>query len=263
MFMFIQKNYIANIIIAVIIIAIVYALFYQDIYKSVDSDLKNYTSNTGVFISSDNKITIEQPKAGDTLDGILALKGRSEELFTLNLKDGNNTILLTLNLEAGDFEKEYVYASPQLEKGKLEIADFSIPVNFNLISGQEVKVFFSNISKDPELKNCGLTYPVIRHTSDKNPSLSAIISLLVGPNKEEKMQGYFTNLPLRIIKINNFEIKKGIAYIDFSQELEIGVAGSCRVEAIRSQITETLTQFENVESVVISIENETEAILQP
>ena len=52
-------------------------------------------------------------------------------------------------------------------------------------------------------------------------------------------------------------------YVDFSKELGIGVAGSCRVEAIRSQITETLKQFKNVENVIISIEKETENILQP
>ena len=261
MFKLIQKNYIATIII--IIIALTYALFYKNNDKIIDLDLKNATSTTEVFISKDNKITIEQPKANEILEGILALKGASKEPFTLNLKDSDNTILLTLNLDAGTFEKEYVYASPQSETGKLEIADFSIPVSFNLISGQKVKIFFSNISKDPELKNCESTYPVIRHTSDKNPSLSAIISLLVGPNKEEKMQGYFTNLPLRVIKINNFEIKKGVVYVDFSKELGIGVAGSCRVEAIRSQITETLKQFKNVENVIISIEKETENILQP
>ncbi|MEK9147354.1 MAG: GerMN domain-containing protein [Patescibacteria group bacterium] len=263
MLRFIQKNHIVNIVILAITVALVYVLFYKDMYKSIDLDLKNDTSKTEFFISNDNKITIERPIAGDILKGILALKGNSKEPLTLNLKDANNTILLTLNLDAGDFEKEYVYASPQSETGKLEIADFSIPIKFNILSGQEVKVFFSNISKDPELKNCGNTYPVIRHTSDKNPSLSAIISLLVGPNKEEKMQGYFTNLPLRIIKINNFEIKEGIAYVDFSEELGIGVAGSCRVDAIKSQIEETLKQFENIKSVIISIESKADGILQP
>jgi len=45
--------------------------------------------------------------------------------------------------------------------------------------------------------------------------------------------------------------------------LEEAVGGSCRVTAIRSQIEQTLKQFSTVQSVIISIDNRTEDILQP
>jgi spore germination protein GerM len=45
--------------------------------------------------------------------------------------------------------------------------------------------------------------------------------------------------------------------------LEFQVGGSCRVAAIRAQITDTLKQFPPVDEVIISIDDRTEDILQP
>ncbi|HPP18950.1 MAG TPA: GerMN domain-containing protein, partial [Candidatus Dojkabacteria bacterium] len=58
-------------------------------------------------------------------------------------------------------------------------------------------------------------------------------------------------------------IEDGVARVDFSKELEEGVAGSCKVESIRAQIEETLKQFDNIDSVIISVEGKVEGILQP
>jgi len=41
------------------------------------------------------------------------------------------------------------------------------------------------------------------------------------------------------------------------------VAGSCRVGAIRAQIEETLKQFPTVQNVIISVNGNTENILEP
>ena len=54
-----------------------------------------------------------------------------------------------------------------------------------------------------------------------------------------------------------------MAKIDFDSNLEKNVGGSCRVAAIRNQITQTLLQFKTVQSVIISIDGRTEDILQP
>ena len=51
--------------------------------------------------------------------------------------------------------------------------------------------------------------------------------------------------------------------MDFSRELNDGVAGSCKVMAIRSQITQTLKQFSEIKGVVISVDGEAEEVLQP
>lgn len=86
--------------------------------------------------------------------------------------------------------------------------------------------------------------------------------LLKGPSAAEKQSGYSTSIPENV-KINSLRISNGTADADFSHELEQGVAGSCRVAAIRAQITNTLKQFPTIKNVVISINGRTEDILQP
>ena len=68
----------------------------------------------------------------------------------------------------------------------------------------------------------------------------ALWVLLAGPSEEELKDGYYTNIN-QGVKINNFKIDKGVAYVDFDKTLEEGLAGSCLVTAVRSQIEQTLT----------------------
>ncbi len=65
------------------------------------------------------------------------------------------------------------------------------------------------------------------------------------------------------MRSNGGSIKDGAAYVDFDKTLDQNVAGSCRVIAIRAEITQTLKQFPNVNDVIISIDGRTEDILQP
>lgn len=86
--------------------------------------------------------------------------------------------------------------------------------------------------------------------------------LLQGPTEEEVAQGLGTAIPAGTT-LQDIRIENGVAYADFSKTLDEGVAGSAMVTAIREQITRTLMQFPSVTSVVISINGETEDILQP
>ena len=72
-----------------------------------------------------------------------------------------------------------------------------------------------------------------------------------------------TRFPPTGVQGQSLEVKDGTVYIDFNSALDEGVAGSCRVLAIRSQITETLKAFSDTDQVVISINGDTESILQP
>ena len=87
--------------------------------------------------------------------------------------------------------------------------------------------------------------------------------LIKGPTDKETGESYFTSLNKEGIIIQSLVVEDGIAKADFNSELEKAVGGSCRVAAIRTQITETLKQFQTVKSVVISIDGRTEDILQP
>ena len=136
---------------------------------------------------------------------------------------------------------------------------------------KSVKVFFSNNKNDPSTLYCDKTYVVEREADieDMDPrsmpgelAYFALSELLKGPQKYEKEVGFFTSIndEVDLLKIS---IENGIATVDFSEELNEGVAGSCRVMAIRSQISETLKQFSEVKDVIISVEGRTEDILQP
>jgi len=126
-----------------------------------------------------------------------------------------------------------------------------------------VRVFFSNSEKDPQALECEKVYPVEREISRIKPIiLTALEELLKGPTQEEQEKGYLTNINPGVI-INDLIIENNIARVDFNEQLEYQLGGSCRVSAIWAQITETLKQFSGVEDVIISVNGRTEDVLQP
>jgi spore germination protein GerM len=126
-----------------------------------------------------------------------------------------------------------------------------------------VKVFFSNTYEDPNALHCDKVYFSQREIP-KSQSIAqdSIKELLKGVNQTEKEAGFFTNIN-EGVKIQGFSIENRVAKIDFNDKLNEEVAGSCRVQAIRAQITETLKQFPEIDDVVISINDNEEDILQP
>lgn len=126
----------------------------------------------------------------------------------------------------------------------------------------KVKVYFNNNQLDPEI-SCNKVFSTEREiTETLAVARIAIEELLKGPTQEEKSEGYFTNIN-QGVEIQKISIINGEAKIDFNEKLDYQVGGSCRVSAIRAQITQTLKQFPTVENVVISINGRTEDILQP
>lgn len=65
------------------------------------------------------------------------------------------------------------------------------------------------------------------------------------------------------VRLLSLVVKDGVAYADFSRELETCPCGALRGSLIVRQITQTLLQFSTVKKVVISIEGRSEDILQP
>jgi len=125
-----------------------------------------------------------------------------------------------------------------------------------------VKVFFNNSKLDPEF-SCNKVFPVERmvlRVGDKKQE--ALSELLSGPTQAEADEGFFTSINSGV-KIVSLSVNGNTANVEFDERLEEAVGGSCRVAAIRSQITQTLKQFYGIENVVISIGGRTEDILQP
>ncbi len=90
----------------------------------------------------------------------------------------------------------------------------------------------------------------------------ALEALLSGPSEKEKENGYMTAINEEV-RILDFNIEKNRAKVSFSKELDQGISGSATVTAIRDQIKNTLTQFDRVGEVEISIDGKTVNILQP
>lgn len=129
-------------------------------------------------------------------------------------------------------------------------------------------IYFSNPSLNTsENLDCGEVFSTARLLSDIGEvpvwPASAIRRLLLGPTEKESELGFVTNIPSTVSALLNFRVEDGVAYAVFGSSLD-EAAGSCRVTAIRAQIEKTLTQFPEIDSVVISIEGKTpEESLQP
>ncbi len=98
---------------------------------------------------------------------------------------------------------------------------------------------------------------VEREVSTDNVERFTLLTLLDGPEMEEN----YTTAIEGGTTLNSLTVENGVARADFSEELD--ASGSATVTMIRDQIENTLLQFETIEEVVISIEGETEEILQP
>lgn len=137
--------------------------------------------------------------------------------------------------------------------------ELRIPVRFSAGETMEVAVYFNRRG----VAECEETVAVSRTiTRTRRPLRAALEHLLAGPSADEAERGHLSSLPAGVT-IQRLVVRDGTAEVDLSPELEAGVAGSCRVRAIRSQLENTLLQFPAVDSVVLSIDGRIDDILQP
>lgn len=135
------------------------------------------------------------------------------------------------------------------------------------INGVEetVKIYFNNNKLDPEI-SCNKVFSVERKliiNDDFDRTVRLVLEqLLFGPNQTEITDSYSTSLPVNV-KINKTNLVEGELTVDFDNQLQAGIGGSCRVSAIRAQITKTLMDLPGVDSVLISINGNINDILQP
>ncbi len=127
---------------------------------------------------------------------------------------------------------------------------------------KEVFVYFGNKNMGSE-EDCSLVFPVSRKIINaESLGIGALESLLSGPTQTEKDLGYFNSINSGVM-FGKFEIIDFVAYVDFHPDFNEGVAGSCRVESIKSQIENTLVSLPDIDKVIISVDGETEGILEP
>lgn len=229
-------------------------------------------------------IQVSSPKAGEEVSFPFTISGQArvfENMLSVRLlEQGTRKLLYQVPVYAkapdmgqfGPFEQEigYLVAQPADEnvileafwnspKDGSEIDAVSIPLKLKLGETSLAKVFFGKqVSSD----DCTTMFPFARIIPKiEAPARRALELLLEGPSLADG-QDVFTSINAGV-KIQSLTIKDGIARVDFDEQLEFQVGGSCRVAAIRSQIAETLKQFPTVKNVIISINGRTEDILQP
>ena len=130
----------------------------------------------------------------------------------------------------------------------------------NLEEDKEISVYFLNIeSQEEELVEVKRTIP---YEPGISIHFAAINQLLNGPTEDESERGIFSMINPGTV-VYDLTIEDGVAIVDFNEKLQEGVAGSASVMAIRNQIERTLLQFDDINEVVISINGESELILQP
>lgn len=246
-----------------------------------------------VLSEKGTKLTLENLEDGDTVDEGYEVKGKVsgewffEGTFPVRVLNSEGEIVKSFSAIAQDdwMTSDLVSFSfkldTQLEEESAVVLRFEksnqsgldenddyaqieitiIPIKEN--ETMNVKVFFLNNKMDPEMLDCSIVYPVTREV-EKTVAVgrASLMELFKGTTDQEEDNGYFSNINDGV-EILSLTIKEGVAYVDLSNELQEGVGGSCKVTSIRAQISETLKQFSTVDSVVISIDGESEDILQP
>lgn len=231
------------------------------------------------------EIRVSSPRSDEAVGLPLVITGEAkvfEGVFGYRLLNADGKKLLEGfgQAEASDpgsfgaFELTVNYPDPKTETGTLELIEFeveggaeaekvTIPVRFAPVEATEVKVYFNNLNKDPKSLACEVTYPTMRRIAQTPVAPEeAVRELLRGLTSAEGALGFITALNPGV-ELLSLTIENGVAKADFNGALVTNVAGSCRVMAIRSQIENTLKQFPSVKSVIISVNGESEDILQP
>jgi hypothetical protein len=247
--------------------------------------------NNAVAPVKEPNIVVDSPKPNDVIKGPFAISGKAktwyfEGSFPVELVDSQNNKIAAGFAEAmGDWmTADYV----PFETGEINFLsypkstttgfvvfkkdnpsdmreldeEFRVPVIIAPIESIKIKVYFNNNKLDPQI-SCNKVFPTEREII-KTPALAraALEELLRGPNSKESAD-YFTTSINYGVKIQSLVIENGVAKVDFDEQLQQAIGGSCRVSAIRAQITQTLKQFPGVKNVIISINGRTEDILQP
>jgi hypothetical protein len=234
-------------------------------------------------------IQVTSPKINETISSPLEITGQArgywffEASFPIQLLNEQKEVVATAIAQAQSdwmteefvpFKAQLVFSGTLGKKGILVFKkdnpsglpenddEIRIPVIFQTAETMEVKAYFNNSNMDPEF-SCNKVFPVVRVVPKTQAvAKAALEELLKGITAQEKDQGFFTSINPGVT-IQKLTIENGVAKVDFDDQLEFQVGGSCRVSAISAQIRETLKQFSTVNQVIISINGRTEDILQP
>jgi hypothetical protein len=234
-------------------------------------------------ITGQGSIILTSPKNGDLVDSPILVTGQArafENQFMVQLQDGTGKVIyqtgvmadgegdigewrnfkLYIPVPAGSGQNFKVEAIEYSAKGDGSLGGYgSADVKLKSAVTSTVNVAFSVNGQTDCTSTKTFSRTIVKTQS---VGLVSLLELLKGPTEAEKAKGAYTAIPDGV-KVRSLRISGTTAYADFDYNLDAGVGGSCRVQAIRAQITDTLKQFITIYNVVISIDGRTEDILQP
>lgn len=250
-----------------------------------DTDMPVDTSDR----DDERMVVVEMPVRGAVIDETLEVSGRAHpslKKILVTVKSGDGDLLLDeeVSVKGGSGEMYGRF------EGSIDVTGFS-PGDLDIIflgitkDGIEEKdtrsitltephaitvvVFFGNSELESEdggdeVDICTNVHSVERQVSSRTHVYRTVLEELVdGPSSSEKNEGYTTSLPSGVVVRSVAADAEGIVTVDFTSSLERGVAGSCRVQAIREQIERTLKQFPEVRDIVITVNGDEDEVLQP
>ncbi|MFA6495170.1 MAG: Gmad2 immunoglobulin-like domain-containing protein [Candidatus Paceibacterota bacterium] len=247
--------------------------------------LGNMAVAQSITVLDEPPIMVYAPASHDVVSGSVSISGLArvfENQFLIQLTDAAGKVLAQESAYAhapdagqyGDFS--LTMAIPVSASGTLLLKAFDaspkdgsslglVEVPLTIVRGDtpsmNIKVFWGKTGESDI--NCDRVFSAVRTVgATSSIARAGLVALLTGPTDAEKADGYFSSIPVGV-QIQALRIENGIAYVDFNETLDRAVGGSCRVAAIRAQITQTLLQFASVHAVVISINGRIEDILQP
>ncbi len=228
-----------------------------------------------------SEVIIETPAEGAAVGTEFELAGRAPSgarSVQISISDagsvvfsGSAAITAETDSKYGRFSRQVVIDRPLSGEAAINVTasvgveTFSAErrVVFGPTGTVRIKVFFTN-SRLGGTNDCGQVFGVERTVADSGPIYRlALDELIKGPTDDEKADGYLSSLPKRTTLRSVAADGDGVVRADFTSSLESGVAGSCRVDAIRSQIETTLEQFPETRGVVLSVNGESDGVLQP
>jgi hypothetical protein len=130
----------------------------------------------------------------------------------------------------------------------------------NESESREVTLYFPHMGKSGG--DCARVYPVNRRVP-ASISMARLLTeaLMQGPTESEKAGGFSFDFP-RSGRVESIALRDGTLTIDFTSDLQ-NVGGSCRVQAIRASIEETMLRLPTVDRVRILAGGSEELALQP
>ncbi|MDD5749945.1 MAG: GerMN domain-containing protein [Patescibacteria group bacterium] len=255
--------------------------------SSQEAEKTTPPTNDELALPSHENIELFSPSAYATISSPVSLSGQArgfwyfEADFPIEITDANNNVLgqgiataqsdwmtenfvpftASISFSPSPTATGFIVLHKDNPSGLPEHDDqFQVPINFSLVEQISLLVFFP---KEGDNLDCSEVFPIeFAIPKTLEVGRAALDRLLAGPSIQAQAQGYFSSLPENVT-LNSLVIENGVAYADFNEALDQNVGGSCRVTSIRSQIENTLEQFASVDQVVISINGESEEILQP